>query len=196
MAIFTLWNIMFHDIIHRFCLISRNLYPCIFATCCYLVCYVLYLFPAAICCVCESYSEEEKRRRQCFQSFGGRCRWCPARWILPSVAGGVLLMVGQAAAWHNRLQPCAMFHTLRNVDNITCCVSVWMRLYNNQTFAGSDLSLFGTGNETHPPPDYGGSWFCYSRKNFFSKIRVKKNNNQKKSGGWKCEKFVKINFGV
>lgn len=96
----------------------------------------------------------------------------------------------------NRLQHCTMFHTLRNVDNITCCVSVWMRLYNIQTLAGSDLSLFGTGNETHPPPDFGGSWLCHCRKNFFSKIRVKKNNNQKKSVGRKCEKFVKINFGV
>lgn len=121
--------------------------------------------------------------------------------VLP--AGSCLLSLvvfcwwlARLAAWHNRLQPCAMFHTLRNVDNITCCVSVWMRLYNNQTFAVSDLSLFGTGNETHPPPDFGGIWLCYSRKNFFSKIRVKKNNNQKKSGGWKCEKFVKINFGV
>lgn len=84
--------------LHRFCLISRNLYPCIFVTYCYLVYYVLCSFPAAICCVCESYSGEEKRRRQCFQSVGGRCRWCSARWILPSVAGGVLLMVGQAAA--------------------------------------------------------------------------------------------------
>lgn len=89
---------MFHDILPRFYLISRNLYTFIFVTYCYLVYYVLCSFPAAICCVCESYSGEEKRRRQCFQSVGGRCRWCSARWILPSVAGGVLLMVGQAAA--------------------------------------------------------------------------------------------------
>lgn len=103
---------MFHDIPQRFCLISRNLYPYIFATCCYLVCYILCSFPAAICCVCESYSGEEKGRRQCFQSFRGRCWWCSARWILPSVAGGVLLMVGQTCSM---TQQAAMLHNVSQV---------------------------------------------------------------------------------
>lgn len=98
--------------LHRFCLISRNLYPCIFVSHCYLVYYVLCSFPAAICCVCESYSEEEKRRRQCFQSFRGRCRWCSACWILSVVAGCVLLVVGQTCSMTQQAA------TLRNVSHI------------------------------------------------------------------------------